>query len=280
MNLRTETSSNSTGARVLQKQKETRIFTDIHCHCLPGLDDGPSDETEAVALCRALADDSITTVVATPHQLGRYDGLVDARGIRQAVERLNSRLSEASIPLTVLPGADVRLDERIVRLLRMGKILTVADLRRYLMLELPHEVFIDPQMLLAQLGRAGIRAVLSHPERHPALAMQPHSVQRWTAFNPCLQITAGSFLGEFGPLCEEAAWAFLDEPLPVLVATDAHGTHYRPPRMSEAYRLISSRRGRDVADTLCIENPRRLVAGQDLLPSDGPARPRSALRKG
>jgi protein-tyrosine phosphatase len=274
MNQERENFSNGTDG----VQERSGTFTDLHCHCLPGLDDGPSNPAEALALCRALVADSVATAVATPHQLGRYDGLYDAQEIRLAVAQFNRMLAEADIPLTVLPGADVRLDERIVGLLQSDAILTVADTGRYLMLELPHEVFIDPQILLLRLGREGIRTMISHPERQPFLAERPSYVQQWAPFESCLQITAGSFLGEFGRTVEEAAWAFLDQSFPVVVATDAHSTHARAPRMTAAHRLIAEYRGRDVADVLCIENPRRLMAGEELIPVGGPMRYRSIRR--
>lgn len=240
-------------------------FIDVHCHCLPGLDDGPPDVPAALTLCRALAADRIATVVATPHQLGRYDGRYDARMIRRAVAQLNDLLAEARIPLSVLPGADIRIDERIEDMVRSDEIVTVADGKRYLLLELPHEVFIDPEMLLARLAEGGLCGVITHPERHAFLAERPEFVRRWVPYRPCLQITAGSFLGGFGRRSEEAAWAFLREPLPLAVATDAHDTAGRAPCMSEAYRLLHRYVGRDEADILCMENPRRLVAGEALV---------------
>lgn len=241
------------------------VFVDIHCHCLPGLDDGPADRAEALALCQALAADHIGTVVATPHLLGRYDGLYDARGIRQAVADLSRLLTEEQIPLHVVPGADVRLDERISELLASDLILTVGDAGRHLMLELPHEVFIDPAALLAQLAETGPKVVITHPERHQFLAQRPQYVEQWVPYRPSLQITAASFLGAFGRLSEQAAWAFLEAPLPALVATDAHDLAGRAPRMTDAYRLLLRRLGQDAAHILCVENPRRLLAGQDLL---------------
>ncbi len=87
-------------------------------------------------------------------------------------------------------------------------------------------------------------------------------------YGSCLQITAASFLGEFGADSERAAWAFLDEPLPLLVANDAHDVAGRAPRMTEAYDLLSQQLGFRMADILCIENPQRLLAGQDLLMLD------------
>jgi len=239
-------------------------FIDVHCHCLPGLDDGPPDVPSTLALCRALAADRIKTVVATPHQLGRYDGLYDVGTIRLAVAQLNELLVKAQIPLHVLPGADVRIDERIGGFVQSDRVLTVADNGRYLLLELPHEVFIDPETLLAGLAQAGLCGVITHPERHMFLAERPQYVRRWAAYRPCLQITAASFLGGFGRRSERAAWAFLQEPLPLLVATDAHDTTGRAPCMTDAYRLLGRYVGRDGADILCIENPRRLVAGENL----------------
>jgi len=232
------------------------------------MDDGPVDQAEALTLCEALAADHVATVVATPHQLGRYDGLYGGAEIRGAVAQLNQRLSEAQIPLTVIPGADVRIDERIGELLQSDEILTVGDAGRCLMLELPHEVFIDPTMLLAGLAESGISVMISHPERHRFLALSPSHVRQWMSYHPCLQITAGSFLGEFGSRSERAAWAFLDEPLPVLVANDAHDTAGRAPRMTDAYRLLTRQLGPRMADILCIENPQRLLAGGDLLMLD------------
>ena len=125
---------------------------DIHCHCLPALDDGPKDADKAIALCRALADDGTTVAVATPHQLGRYEGKNQADEIRTAVSDLNALIADASIPLTVVPGGDVRVDERLAALIAADRVLTLADGGRYILLELPHEVFVDIRLLVSDAG--------------------------------------------------------------------------------------------------------------------------------
>jgi len=216
-------------------------------------------------VCRALTTDKIERVVATPHQLGRFEGCYGAEAIREAVRELNRSLEDAQIPLIVLPGADVRLDERIPRFLRSDDLLTVGDRGKYLLLELPHEVFIDPEPLLAELASLGVIAIITHPERHAYLARHPQHVRKWVEYGTCLQITAGSLGGDFGPQSQEAAWTFVQAPMPVLIATDAHDTSGRAPRMSDAYRLLAQRFGWFAADMLCVTNPRRAVEGQDLL---------------
>jgi len=240
------------------------VFTDVHCHCLPGLDDGPANMAEALALCRALVADGITQVVATPHQLGRFDGRCAAGLVRHIVAELNQVLREDGTALTVLPGADVRLDERIPQLLESDAVLTVADGGRYLLLELPHEVFLDPQVLLKLLQDMGVTAVITHPERHEFLVQNPGYVSRWLEYRPCLQITAGSLLGYFGRASTEAAWAFLRMGFPVLIATDAHDLEGRRPCLRAAHQRVRRRLGQSGADATCIENPRRLVAGEEL----------------
>lgn len=242
----------------------SRGFTDIHCHCLPALDDGPKDMAGALSLCQRMVTDGIRQVVATPHQLGRFDGYYEAGFIRRAVAELNKVLREHGIALAVLPGADVRLDERIPQLLKSDAVLTVADARQYLLVELPHEVFIDPQGLLERLREMGMIAVITHPERHGFLTSNPTYVDRWLEYGPCLQITAGSLLGHFGKQSAEAAKTFLHMDLAVVVATDAHGTDNRPPCMTAAYQWLRKQFGQAAADTVCVQNPRRVVAGGEL----------------
>src|SRR5829696_7501536 len=148
---------------------------DIHCHCLPGLDDGPKTTDDALALCRALAADGLTTVVATPHQLGRYDLRNNAAAIRAAAAALRSTLAAENVPLEIRVGADVRVDERILPLLASGEVLTLGG-GPYLLLELPHETYIEPEPLIRVLASRGVRCIITHPERHPVVRKRPEVV--------------------------------------------------------------------------------------------------------
>ena len=79
-------------------------YIDIHCHCLSGVDDGPATKAEALALCQALVEDGVTTVIATPHQLGRFSDCNEATQIRDNVSVFNEELKANNIPLTTMPG--------------------------------------------------------------------------------------------------------------------------------------------------------------------------------
>ena len=241
-------------------------FVDIHCHCLAGMDDGPATQAEAIALCRKLVDDDVNTVVATPHQLGRFSQCNDGRHIRYETDVLNDLMRSHNIPLRVLPGGDVRVDERICELLAAKEVLTLADAGRYVLLELPHEIFIDIEPLLVELSAIGIEAVISHPERHLSLAKKPSRLIPWLSHSAHLQVTAGSLLGQFGPVAERTAWQLLISGWASVVASDAHGADFRAPCMKPAFAKICAKIDWDTAYLTCVENPLRVVQGHDICP--------------
>jgi protein-tyrosine phosphatase len=239
-------------------------YTDIHCHCLPGIDDGPSNMSEALDLCRALVQDGIGTVAATPHQLGRFDACNDAGEIRESVRRMNEVLHDNHIDLTVVPGGDVRVDERICDLLEADKVLTLGDAHRYVLLELPTEIMINIELLLAELEQLDVSVIISHPERYQTVVKKPQVIENWLRHSASLQITAGSLIGDFGQVAEQAAWFFLERGWANVVATDAHDVHQRRPCMSAAYECIAHKFSTQIARELCIENPTRVLQGADL----------------
>ncbi len=248
------------------KGRWRQSFTDIHCHCLPGLDDGPATMAESLALCRRLVAEGIVTVVATPHQLGRFEGCNGTVRVREAVCSLNEELTNSGIALKVVPGGEVRVDERVCQLLEADKILTLADGGKYILLELPHEVFIDIEPLLIELASLGIHSVISHAERNAPLATQHRVLLRWLEHSTHLQVTASSLVGDFGRALQKTAWHFLTSGWATLVATDSHDTNVRRPQMRAAFRRIGKKLGEDIARLVCIENPSRVVNGQHIVP--------------
>ncbi len=243
-----------------------RRYVDIHCHCLPAVDDGPATMAEALALCRGLVNDSITAVIATPHQLGRFSDCNEAVRIRKAVAVLNEEIRSNNLALTVMAGGDVRVDERICQLLKADKILTLADGGKYILLELPPQIFIDIEPLLIELASLEIQAIISHPERHEVLARQPQLMSKWLSHSAHLQVTCGSLLGDFGFMAQKTAWRLLSSGWATLVATDSHDLDGRKPRMKAAFQCISSKLGEEAARQVCTENPLRVLKGQDIIP--------------
>ncbi len=235
-------------------------FTDIHCHLLPGLDDGATDLDEALAMAEMAVDDGIETIVATPHQLGN-----NARNsgdmIRTAVAAFRRQLDRRRLPLRILPGADVRIEPDLPDKVRSGEVVSLADRRRYVLLELPHEVYLPLDRLLTELARAGMVGILSHPERNRGLIIQPKVLPPLVRQGCLLQVTAGSLTGDFGSHIQKFAESLVAQGLVHFVSTDAHGTRSRPPILGRAYQRVVKLVGENAATDLCCRNPRAVATG-------------------
>jgi protein-tyrosine phosphatase len=238
---------------------------DIHCHCLPDLDDGPRDLEAAINLCRDLAADGIRTVVATPHQLGTYGLKNTGNKLRTAIAELQSHLDGIGVRLKIEPGGDVRVEERLVELLKDGTIGGLGHNGRHVLLELPSDSVFDLRGLSGQLQSIGRSAILSHPERHSVLSRRQDLLMPWIRAGVSLQVTAGSLMGRFGTKAELAAWDLLDQGMVAVIASDAHNTTSRPPMFAAARKRVAARCGRRAADLLFLQNPSAVLLGQDLI---------------
>ncbi len=240
------------------------VVVDIHCHCLPGLDDGPKDTEAALALCRQMVADGTSVAIATPHQLGSYERRNSASEVRAAAVQLNQSLVEAGIPLKVHPGAEVRIDGQLIELLKIDSILTLLDQSRHLLLELPGEPLIDLQPVIKLLMRENISLIVAHPERQRPLRRRFDLLRKWADLGCAFQINAPSLVGAGSPDDCQMAWKMLDAGLVDFVASDCHSVHRRPSMLAKATQLLMSRAGYSVTRRICSDNPAAVLAGEPI----------------
>lgn len=239
----------------------TEPFTDIHCHLLPGLDDGAATLEDALAMAEMAVADGLKTIVATPHQLGNHPNN-SAENIRAAVARFQRHLDQRRIALRVLPGADVRIEPDLVRKIRNDEVLTLGDHRRHILLELPHDVYVPLDRVLAELRSAGIVGILSHPERNQGIRQQPNVLSGLIKSGCLMQVTAGSLLGNFGRESKQLSEWMIEEGLVHIISTDAHNISSRSPRLGQAFRRVAELASIDAAVQLCCRNPASVAEGR------------------
>jgi len=240
-------------------------FVDIHCHLIPGIDDGAEDAAISLAMARMAAEDGVRTIICTPHQAGNFSA---NKGdiVRSAVRRTQQMLRERGVPLKLLPGGDVRIESDMIAGLRRGDLLTLGDHGRHVLLELPHELYFPLQPVLKQLERHDMVGILSHPERNQGILRQPEVLAPLVDAGCLMQVTAGSICGSFGDeIADFSAW-MLEEGMVHFVATDAHGVDTRRPIMSEAFDIVCEISGEDIAERLCCHNPAQVAMGEDVEP--------------
>ena len=241
----------------------SQAFVDIHCHLLPGIDDGAASMAEAQAMAAMARSDGTAAVICTAHQLGRYAHNL-GEDIRRQTATLQEHLTAAGIDLAVLPGADVRIEEGMIDMLARGDVLTLADRGRHVLLELPHELYFPIEGLLESLRQRSIVGILSHPERNAGLLRQPPMVARLVDAGCLMQVTAGSLMGTFGPASQQMAEWMLAEGLVHFMATDAHGVRARRPLMRRAFDRVGELTDDATARSLCCDFPARVAAGLEV----------------
>ena len=233
-------------------------FVDMHCHLLPGIDDGAHNWDEALAMARLAEADGIHTIIATPHQLGTYRD-TDGRTIRTRTAHLQEFLNQRNVGLKVLPGGEARIEPDLVDRIRTGQVLTLADRGRYVLLEMPHEVYLPIESLLAELSHAGLTGVLAHAERNKGILAQPALVEPLVEAGCLVQITADSILGTFGKDVEDTALRLIRRGMAHFVASDAHNSRSRRPLIRRAFERLVENFGHDAAALLCCRNPAALL---------------------
>lgn len=243
--------------------EECETFVDIHCHLVPGIDDGAKSWQESLAMARMAVADGIETIVVTPHQLGGY-AHNSGEMIRQRTAELQRELDAHDILLRVLPGADVRIDNGMIEGLKNGGVLTLGDHRRHVLLELPHEMYFPLEPVLDDLARAGMVGILSHPERNQGLLKQPALVESLVDYGCLMQVTAGSLTGTFGPNSRDMAEWMLGEGIVHFISTDAHGPRARRPLLGRAFQRTAELAGEETAIALCCGNPAAIASGHDV----------------
>lgn len=153
-------------------------------------------------MAQMAVNDGIGTVIVTPHQLGNFQQNT-GDDIRHATKSLQQELNKARIPLRLLPGGDVRIEESMTRKIVTGEVMSLGDHRRHVLLELPHEMYFSLEPILNQLSSAGMTGILSHPERNQGILRQREVLPKLVDAGCLMQITAGSLTGSMGPACQE-----------------------------------------------------------------------------
>jgi protein-tyrosine phosphatase len=245
---------------------------DIHHHCLPGVDDGPREWDEAVAMCRMAGDEGIETIIATPHVLrGRWRDVP-----RPELESRLGTLAEKTggVPRLVL-GSEYFFGHDAPEVLRAGTPVIPLARSRYVLLELPANSVpprLDQPFYRMQLD--GWVPIIAHPERNLVFQDHPELLVSLIEHGARVQITAGSLLGDFGTGARRAAEAWIRRGMVHFLATDAHNVTKRPPRVRKAIEAVQDLAGAAVATALTEQNPAAVVQNQPLKyvpePSGGP----------
>lgn len=234
---------------------------DLHCHVLPGIDDGPETIEGSLELARAAAAAGTRVLVATPHVSWTYPN--DADTIAPLVAQLNARLVAEDVALEVLPGAEIAMTRLIDipsdQLPRLG-----LGGGPCLLVEPPFAPTVTGlDALVFDLQRQGYQVLLAHPERCQAFHRNPGMLRDFVSEGILTSITAGSLIGSFGGEVRRFALMMARESLIHNVASDTHDTVRRPPGIAAELRQSGLE---PLADWLTEQVPAAILSGAEIPP--------------
>ncbi len=227
------------------------MFTDIHCHVIPGVDDGPKTLEQALELCRLAVNEGCDKLIATPHFYASRHGLAERLAhIEESFFALKEAVGGENIPLSLARGVEVRYFSGISRSESLDKLCLGNS--RYLLLELDSEPITDKIIDdITELGYCGFDVILAHIERYFKVPGYKKIKSLLAGGGVLSQVTATSFLE--APFIKPSM-SLLKSDLVTFVAGDMHSVDKRPPRMAEAFRLISAKQGKSKVEKLILNS--------------------------
>lgn len=235
---------------------------DLHCHFLPGIDDGAKSLAQALTLARMATMNGITHAVMTPHiHVGRYQN--SRSSIFREFETFRENLRQNNIPLRIGFAAEVRLCGEIPNMIRKNEIpfLGCWEGMRVLLLELPyHTVPPELENFVTWLVKNNIRPLIAHPERNKGVLRNFNRIFSLARMGCLFQVTAGSLTGAFGEPVKLCAEQLLKTELVTVMASDAHHEVRRPPILNAGRIAAEKMLGESAAWDLVLNNPGRIAA--------------------
>lgn len=237
-------------------------FVDIHCHLLPGIDDGAQNMPMALSMTQAAVDNGIGRIVLTPHiQPGIYDNNIAL--IQATFEQYQAEVLAAGINVELAFAAEYHLTPELLAAVEAQQVPYLGELdgEKVLLLEMPHTSVPATVIQLVRWLRANnIRPLIAHPERNQEIIRHPEKIRPLASLGALFQLTAGSLTGVFGSKSRQSAEQILTAGLGHVIASDAHNLSRRSPELLEGMQAAAEIVGESKAADMVDATPRKLTA--------------------
>jgi protein-tyrosine phosphatase len=231
---------------------------DLYTNILPTIGKGPQDTNTFLAMAKTLVDQGVTAIVATP----MYKVNEIQNSIQSYVDKANERLQHSFIPLTILPGQQMVLQEGLVQALERNECITLNHSKKYMLLQLPNELSaLAVESILYQLQLKGIVPIISEPERHRSFLENPDNLYELVQKGAIVQLSADSLIGRNGRKEKKAAVSFIGCGLAHVIASGVNVDTYEHYSLPKAYDCIARQFGNQILYKL-MENADYIIEGK------------------
>lgn len=239
------------------------VMVDLHCHLLPGIDDGSKSMEISLRLAREATENGVTHALLTPHHMnGRY--VNHKQDVIQRTKEFQKQINAHNIPLTVFPGQEVRINGQLLEALDKDDILFADTAGKYMMLEFPDDdVPHYTNQMIFDLQQRGIIPVIVHPERNTKIMADPDLIYQLLQKGCLSQITASSYVGTFGKKVEKFSYQLIEAGQGYVFASDAHDLPGRRYEMRQAFEKMQREFGQELVDQY-LQNACSIINGKNI----------------
>lgn len=233
-------------------------YIDMHCHILPGVDDGARNRAEMKAMLQIAYRDGIRCIIATPHY-HPFHGRSDPELLKKKVAQVRQAAHEIDSHFRIYLGSEIYFQQDLPFLLKNDKILTMNH-RNYILIEFsPFDSYFRIRQGLQQLQILGYEVILAHIERYKSIIENPEFSDELHQMGIHLQVNAGSICGKNGRTVKKFVKYLLDRDLVFCVGTDAHNTKDRAPLMYKAANRVTQHYGTKTTRRIFFSNAMQML---------------------
>ncbi|HHW57024.1 MAG TPA: capsular biosynthesis protein [Clostridia bacterium] len=239
-------------------------MVDIHCHILPNLDDGSESVDISKEMALIAVEDGIKSIVATPHYI-EYEHEVSKKAILKSCQELNQLLIQNGINLKILPGCEAFISPTLVESYKKGEIMSINDMGKYILIELPVTNYPEyVEDVIFDFKVIGVIPIIAHIERYSYVRGDFEVIYRLINKGALMQVNSTSIIGLFGDKLKNKAIELVKHNMVHFIASDAHTTRGRSPRIARAFEILKKERIKDTYIDYLIANSQKIIYGEDI----------------
>ena len=236
---------------------------DIHCHIIPGVDDGADSMSETVEMLNIAVSNRTQGIICTSHSNipNSFENYWNEK-LEKRFNAIEEEIKKRNIPIKIFKGQEVFLAGNFLERIKNNELITLNN-SQYILVELyPFEKESSTYKKLALLTAEGYKPIVAHPERYAFVVENEEAINNIKDIGCLVQVNKGSLKGRFGDAVMHTAHRMLANRSADFVASDAHSPYKRTTNLTDVHEMISTEYSADYADYLLRSNPSDIICNK------------------
>lgn len=231
---------------------------DIHCHILPGIDDGSRNVEESMEMIREAYKAGFTNIISTSHYIEESYNVPKAKR-QELIDMLNSKIEQEGMNIKIYNGAEAYITPNLVELIKAEELPTMNG-TKYLLMELPmHNQILNLESIVSKVINQGITLIIAHPERYDIVQKNYKVLNELADMGVLFQANYGSCIGQYGKEAEKTLKKLLKANRISFFGTDCHREGSVYCQMPEILKKLEKMIGKEKLEELTTTNPQKLI---------------------